>query len=88
MALIQPQDMTTLYDASYLLQVSEGADLEHEIMTIAALCNNAANTGETRAIWDKPISPAAKAKLEEKGYTVSVIPNSAIKNSMYTIMWT
>ncbi len=71
MTRIKPEDMTTLQAASTVKTVAEGAVAELEEMSVAHLINTAANTGEYRAVYSKPLSAALKTKLEGQGYTLT-----------------
>lgn len=87
MALISPNDMTLLHAASEVAAVAASADLEHEMMIIASVINTAANTGVYQAGYNKPISDAAKAKLEDAGYEVIVNNIAAVPDQNYIIRW-
>lgn len=84
---IPNSEISTLYDASKLSEVSDKADFEHEIESIARACNLAANAGQKSIVWDKPISATAIDKLKDKNYKVDVDLNAAKSNSIYTISW-
>lgn len=84
---ISSEDLSTLFDASKLSDVSDKAEIEHEIESIARSCNLAANAGQKSIIWDKPISNEALSRLEQSNYKVKSDPNSAIPDSIYTISW-
>ena len=84
---ISNEDLNTLFDASKLSDVSDKAELEHEIESIARSCNLAANAGQKSTIWDKPISNEALSRLKQSNYTVKPDSNSAIPDSIYTISW-
>ena len=71
MSRIDPEDMTTLQTAAAVKTVAEGAVAELEEMQVAHAINEAANTGEYRVVYSKPISPALRTKLTSKGYTLT-----------------
>ena len=84
---ISNEDLNTLFDASKLSDLSDKAELEHEIESIARSCNLAANAGQKSIIWDKPISNSTLSRLKQCNYSVESDPNSAIPNSIYIISW-
>lgn len=71
MSRIPQDELTTLKAATAVKTVAEGAIAELEEMSVAHLINTAANTGEYRAVYSKPISDALRTKLEGQGYTLS-----------------
>lgn len=71
MSRIPQDELTTLKAASAVKTVAEGAVAELEEMSVAHLINTAANCGEYRAVYSKPISAALRTKLEGQGYTLS-----------------
>lgn len=87
MSRIPQNELTTLKTASAVKTVAEGAVAELEEMSVAALINNAANTGEYEAVYSKPISAALKTKLEGKGYTLSSPAPLAKSGDVTIISW-
>ena len=71
MSRIPQDELTTLKTASAVKTVAASAIAELEEMSVAHLINTAANTGEYRAVYSKPISNALRTKLEGQGYTLS-----------------
>ena len=71
MSRIPQDELTTLKAASAVNTVAEGAIAELEEMSVAHLINTAANTGEYRAVYSKPISDALRTKLTGMGYKLS-----------------
>jgi hypothetical protein len=70
MSRIAPEDMTTLISASAAKTIADTAIAELEEMQIAHCINEAANTGETKAYYAKPISQTMLTKLKTEGYDV------------------
>ncbi len=83
------KDMTNLIPASQASLIANSAVLYKELASIAALINQAANTGEKSVWYNCPISDQAKSILEsdEYGYTVSSVKDSAKADSQYIISW-
>ena len=71
MSRIPQDELTTLKAATAVKTVAEGAVAELEEMQVAHAINEAANTGEYRVVYSKPISPALRTKLTGKGYTLT-----------------
>ena len=71
MSRIPQDELTQLKSAAAVKAVSASAIAELEEMSVAHLINTAANTGEYRAVYSKPISNALRTKLEGQGYTLS-----------------
>lgn len=87
MALISPNDMTLLHAASEVAAVAASASFEHELMIVASVINNAANTGAYQAGYNKPISKAVMEKLEDAGYEVIANNVAAVPDQNYIIRW-
>ena len=71
MSRIPQDELTQLKSAATVKAVSASAVAELEEMSVAHLINTAANTGEYRAVYSKPISSALRTKLAGQGYTLS-----------------
>lgn len=71
MSRIPQDELTTLKAASAVKTVAAGAVAELEEMSVAHLINTAANCGEYRAVYSKPISDALRTKLKDQGYKLS-----------------
>lgn len=84
--LFNQEEISILQAASKAKEVASTANIEHEKAAIARLINLAANTGETRAIWELPICDELKIILEGQGYKVTRKPQTASKN-LYEIDW-
>lgn len=85
MALIPMSDLTTLISASAAKAVADTAVFEHEKQSVAALINNAANTGCHEAIWQHPMSDELKTLLESQGYKVVTLTQIADPTKSYRI---
>lgn len=73
MALVDRDKMTELRTASQSQETAAGAFDEIELAAVAYAINNAANTGEYKAVYNQPIRQATHAALIAKGYTVRSI---------------
>ena len=87
MSRIKPEDMTTLQSASAVKTVADGAVAELEEMQVAHCINEAANTGELKAVYCRPISDTLLETLENEGYKVYPQYPSAKKGDGYIISW-
>lgn len=85
MSRIKPEDMTTLQAATAVKTVAEGAVTELEEMQVAHCINEAANCGQMRAVYCRPISAVLRTKLEGQGYTLSE-PKPIAKSGDETII--
>lgn len=85
MALIPNTAISTLKSAADVKKVADSAVAIQEEMQVAAVINNAANTGEHSAIWQHPMSDALKTKLEGLGYTVKENTRAASPERQYII---
>ncbi len=85
MALIPMSELTTLIPASEAKEVANSAQLEHEKQSVAALINNAANTGEHCAVWQHPMSDALRSILEDNGYRIMTLSQVADPTKSYRI---
>lgn len=84
MALIPAEDLTTLQAAATVKDAADSAESIHEEQSVAYAINTAANSGEHRVRFSKPISAELQEKLETNGYTVyrdlsSVLPQYIIE---------
>lgn len=87
MSRIAPEDMATLISASEAKTVASTAKSELEEMSVAHCINEAANTGETRAVYCRPMSDEMKTKLEGQGYKVLQPYPLAKHGDEYIISW-
>lgn len=89
MALIPQEELPVLKSASDVKSVSDGAELEAELMAIAKLINSSANTGQYTVLYNHPISEDALAELEGKGYKVEQRSArfTADPETQYVISW-
>lgn len=84
---IKPEDMTKLIDASTAKKVSETAVAELEEMQVAHCINEAANCGQTSAVYCRPMSSTLLDTLVSKGYTVTQPAPIAKQGDEYIISW-
>ena len=75
--LIPKEEIIELKSASAVKAVADGAIAIIEKQQVAALINNAANTGQHEAIWQHPLSDELLKTLEAQGYKVTQMPRSA-----------
>lgn len=87
MSRIAPEDMTTLISASQAKTVASSAVAELEEMQVAHCINEAANTGETKAYYSKPISKTLLTKLANEGYTILQPTPIAQTGDVVVISW-
>lgn len=66
-------DMTKLVTADQAYKVAKSAATYHELQCIAALINNAANTGETQVVYNRPLSKYVLDMLKSNNYKVVII---------------
>lgn len=85
--LIPVEDISKLIPAVELKKVSDTAQLEQEKSQVARLVNLAANTGETRAIWNHYLSDELKSYLESEGYKVTFENSAADPSKVWVIDW-
>lgn len=82
-----PEELNTLHKASEVKSVSESAVAIHEKNSVARLINLAANTGESTAIWEHPLSDSLESELKSNGYTVTKLHKVAKEGSLWQISW-
>ena len=87
MARIPQDELATLKPAATVKTVAEGAVAELEEMSVAALINNAANTGCYEATYSKPISAVLQTKLTNQGYTLTAPAPLAKPGDVTIISW-
>ena len=87
MSRIPQDELTTLQAASAVKTVAESAVAELEEMSVAAVINNAANTGEYSAVCQRPISATLRTKLTGLGYTLKPASPSANSSDITIISW-
>ena len=89
MALIPFNQYTTLQQASDVKTVADDAITDAEEIAVAELINSAANTGQTSALYNHPLSETTISTLESKGYTVEQRSHwfSADPSTQYIISW-
>lgn len=89
MALITPDNISTLLAASAVKAVAEGAPLDAEKMAVAKQINTAANTGQMKVLYNHKMSEDLITYLEGQGYTVKQIPATFTANPeyQYIISW-
>ena len=87
MSRIPQEDLTTLQTAAAVKIVAESAVAELEEMSVAHAINEAANCGETRTVYNRPISAALLTKLDQKGYEVVQPYPMAKAHDEYIISW-
>ena len=87
MSRIAPEDMTTLISAAQAKTVASTAITELEEMQVAHCINEAANTGETKAYYSKPLSTTIIAKLKTEGYTLTEPAPIAKPGDVTIISW-
>ncbi len=87
MTRIKPEDMATLQQATAVKTIAETAVAELEEMQVAHCINEAANTGEMRAVYCRPISDTLLETLTASGYKVYPQYPSAKKGDGYIISW-
>lgn len=86
MSLIPQEELTTLKAASAVKTISENAEADQQIMTIAYQINTAANTGATSILFMNALLPATKAALTSKKYTIKPI-GSNVPCDHFEISW-
>ena len=89
MALITPDNISTLLAASAVKAVAESAPLDAEKMSVAKLINTSANTGQMKVLYNHKMSEDLITYLEGQGYTVKQIPATLTANPeyQYVISW-
>lgn len=77
MSLVPREEMTTLRSASDSRATAQSAEKDVQLMAVAHLINQAANTGEYQVIFQTKFVDGVKEELESKGYTVRFVDNNA-----------
>lgn len=77
MSIVEKGDMTTLRPASQSAETAASALDDIQLMAVAYAINNAANTGEYRAIFQDKLRPFVIDQLKANGYTIKYIHNNA-----------
>lgn len=83
--LIPQSEMTVLRPASQVREVANEAPRLHEIQSVAAAINSAANSGAHSILWSRELSEDVKELLESNGYTVIGNIHSADRSKSYII---
>lgn len=84
--MIQNDELNTLFDASKVREVADGAFEEHNRMSVAVAINTAANCGEKTCTYSNFISESILKELrDEKHYVVEENPSSV--TLQYIISW-
>ena len=78
--LIPIDEMTTLKSASEVKAVADEAISIHEQQSVAALINQAANSGQHSVIWNRPMTDELKKVLEGQGYKITKNNHAADPN--------
>lgn len=81
------EDINVLLDASEASTIAHDAALNLDKLAAAHLINSAADTGETRVVWQRPMSDELKQGLEAAGYVVDPVERIAKPGSMTLISW-
>ena len=88
MSLVPRDEMTTLRSASASKATADTALDEQQLMEVAYLINNAANTGEYTAIYQNKLRDATVEALESSGYTIKYVHNNAYDMKKHAmIIW-
>lgn len=87
MALVDKDDMTTLFPASSSKTTAQSAEDDIQLKAVAFAINSAANTGQLRVIFQEEIRPNVKTQLENKGYKLDPVPGTAKADSQTVISW-
>lgn len=77
MSLVDKDHMTELRDASAALETALTAVDDTQLKAVAFVINNASNTGETRVIYQSPLTDEVRSQLESKGYKVEPMKGTA-----------
>ena len=82
------EDINVLPDASEANTIAHDAVLNLDKLAAAHIINSAPDTGENRALWQRPMSDELKQYLEAAGYVVDpVVSHIARPGSMTLISW-
>lgn len=84
-SLIPMDEMTELKSASMVCEVADEAAAIHEEQSIAALINQAANSGQHSVLYSKMISAHMQEVLEGQGYSLIKNNHAADPNTCWTI---
>lgn len=84
-SLIPMDEMTELKDASVVSEVAAEAESIHEEQSVAAVINQAANSGQHSITYSRILSKEIIKKLENRGYIVHANQNAADPSKSYTI---
>lgn len=82
-----PEELNTLHTATEVKTLSDKASEIHEVNAVARLINLAANSGQSSAVWNHPISESLKATLESNGYEVKCPKHAVSSNRSWIISW-
>ena len=85
--IVEIQDITTLYSASEAKATAQTAIEEIDNQAAAKLINYTSNTGETCAVWQRPMTDELRKTLEGANYKVRQIVRCANPGRLFTISW-
>ena len=86
MAQVDKDHMTELRSASDSLATAQSAEKDIQLKAVAFAINSAANTGETRTVFQGVMLEEIKQELESNGYVVQNY-NSVDPNKSSMISW-
>lgn len=87
MALVDKDDMTTLFPASDSKATAQSAEDDIQLKAVAFAINSAANTGQLRVIFQEEIRPNVKTQLKSNGYELDSVPGTAKADGQTVISW-
>ena len=82
------ENIDTLNSASNSAAIAETAVDKLDKLAAAHLINAAVDCGQTRILWQRPMTDALRQELEGQGYTITPIEKHIARpSSMYLIEW-
>ena len=87
MALVEKDEMTTLRTAAQSRETAEGAEKDIQLKAVAYAINQAANTGETRVVFQNVLLDEVEAELLSHGYAISYNFNETYPQKQPVISW-
>ena len=77
MSLVKRDEFSILRTASESAETAKNAEHDQQIMAVACLINESANTGLTQVLVQMKLLDSVKEELESKGYKIKYVHNNA-----------
>ena len=81
-------NIDTLLDASEISSISDNAVENLDELAVAHYINYAADCGQKKIVWQRPMTEVIKSKLEGLGYKITpIVERIARPGYMYVVEW-